>query len=278
MGNPISRTAYYTLGVRAWDAGQPRPLCGDTLADTLMNVEAQQLWEEFKSFHRANPSNAMRHAIIDEHVRQELATAPDDLVVVIGSGFDTRPFRLSGGRWVEVDEPGILAYKESRLPAESAPNPLTRIPIEFEHESLADKLAGVAGAERAQVIIEGVLMYLTDDQRKSLLATIRQVFPVHIIYCDLMRRSFFEKYTRDIHERIVGIGASFQDLSNQPEGVFIEAGYAVTARTSIPLRTAEQGAVDIPAFAVRWLLGTLRNGYCVWRFESDSTHDARPRP
>jgi methyltransferase (TIGR00027 family) len=267
MANPISRTAYYTLGVRAWDAGQAQPLCGDAFARTLMNDDAEALWAEFRHFARANPSNAMRHAIIDEQLRTELAEAPDTRIVVIGSGFDTRPFRLAGGAWVEVDEPELLSYKESRLPVASAPNPLTRLAIDFEHESLADKLAAFAGAARTCVVLEGVLMYLTHAQRAALIETLGSLFPRHVLYCDLMRQSFFEKYGRDIHERIVGLGTTFRDLSDEPERIFMDAGYTMKERTSIPLRTAERQGDRMTGFLVRWLLGTLRDGYCVVRFE-----------
>ena len=103
MQNPISRTAYYTLAVRNWDAAQPRPMCGDSLARSFMNPEAEGVWQQFKRYHRANASNAARHAIIDEHLSTVLEARPQARVIIIGAGFDTRAFRLKGGRWIEVD-------------------------------------------------------------------------------------------------------------------------------------------------------------------------------
>lgn len=264
--NPISRTAYYTLAVRNWDAAQPRPMCGDSLAASFMNQEAQGVWEQFKRYHRANASNAARHAIIDEHLSTVLQARPQAPVIVIGAGFDTRAFRLKGGHWIEVDEPAILTYKESRLPAARSPNRLTRVPITFSRESLAERLAPFAGWEAPHVIIEGVLMYLTQSQREELIATLRKLFPNHVVYCDLMRKSFFEKYSRDVHEQIVGMGATFSDINETPEKLFTDAGYRKLACTSIPLRAAQSGSLDIPAFLVKWMLGTLRNGYCIWKF------------
>ena len=275
--NPISRTAYYTLAVRNWDAAQPRPMCGDSLAASFMNQEAHGVWEQFKGYHRANASNAARHAIIDEHLSTVLEARPQAPVIVIGAGFDTRPYRLKGGRWIEVDEPAILTYKESRLPAARAPNRLTRVPIAFSRESLAERLAPFAGQESAHVIIEGVLMYLSQTQREELIATLRKLFPGHFVYCDLMRKSFFEKYSRDVHEQIVGLGATFSDISEKPEKLFTDAGYRTLACTSIPLRAAQSGSLDIPAFVVKWMLGRLRNGYCIWKF-GPAKAEARPTP
>jgi methyltransferase (TIGR00027 family) len=236
MQNPISRTAYYTLGVRAWDALQPKPLCGDWVASAFMNAEAESIWEQFQHFKRPNASNAARHNIIDEHLSTDLAANPAARVVLIGAGFDTRAFRLKGGEWIEIDEPAIITYKEARLSALSAPNALTRVPIDFSRDSLVDRLAAFAGPVPTHVVIEGVLMYLTQVQRRELLEALRHLFPRHVIYCDLMRQSFFQRYAGDLHQKFVAMGASFTDLSETPERLFTDAGYRPLACTSIPLR------------------------------------------
>jgi methyltransferase (TIGR00027 family) len=278
MQNPISRTAYYTLGVRAWDATQPKPMCGDLFAAAFMNAEAENVWEQFKDdFPRPNASNAARHAIIDEHLRSELEADPKARVVVIGAGFDTRAFRLKGGNWIEVDEPEIISYKEARLPAASAPNPLTRVSVSFAHDSLNDRLAAHAGPEPTHVIIEGVLMYLTQAQRRELLATLRNLFPRHVVYCDLMRKSFFDRYARDLHQKFVAMGTTFTELSKKPERLFTEAGYRPLGWTSIPLRAAEMPGFGIPPFAVRWFLRTLRRGFSVWKFRANIDAARSPR-
>lgn len=266
MANPISRTAYYTLAVRAWDAALPKPVCGDTYASLFMDDEAQEVWREFKDQFRPNVSNASRHAIIDRQVQTALNANPASAVVIIGAGFDTRAFRLKGGRWIEIDEAPIINRKESKLPASTAPNQLTRLPIDFAHESLLEKLAPYAGTGTTHVVIEGVFMYITQKQRLSLLEVLQQTFPKHIIYCDLMRKSFFERYSKPVHEKIVRLGARFTDLHEQPENIFFENGYELSSCTSIPLFAAKHANLDIPAFVVRFFLKTLRNGYCLWQF------------
>jgi hypothetical protein len=78
-----------------------------------------------------------------------------------------------------------------------------------------------------------------------------------------MRKSFFEKYSRDIHEKIVGMGATFTDMEETPERLFTENGYATVAITSVPLYAVERANIGIPAFAIRYFLGTLRKGYVI---------------
>jgi methyltransferase (TIGR00027 family) len=268
MANPISRTAYYTLGVRAADAASTNPICGDTFAARFMNDDAKQVWEEFKTFTSPNVSNAGRHAMIDEHLGRELARDPGATVVIIGAGFDTRAFRLSGGRWFEFDEPEILNYKESRLPAAQAPNPLTRVPVDFARESIADKLAVAGTPANVHVVIEGVFMYLDHAQRRQLLDALAARFPAHTVYCDLMRKRFFEKYSRGLHEKIVGMGTRFKDMVEEPERLFTERGYQTVALDSVPLYCVERKDFGVPAFLVKYVMRTLRNGYLIGAFRA----------
>ncbi len=261
MANPISRTAYYTLAVRAADAATRRPLCGDTFAHHFMNDEAHRVWDEFKGFHAANVSNAARHRLIDDHLRRVLAADADATIVVIGAGFDTRAFRLTGGRWFEFDEPEILTYKERRLPAATAPNALRRVAVDFSRDALADKLLVIGEASKVHLVVEGVLMYLTREQKAGLARTLATRFAHHRLYCDLMRKTFFERYGRAIHERILGLGATFTDVVDQPAGLFLEAGYDLVESASIAVAAAAGRGSWAAAWIVRQFMPAVRDGY-----------------
>jgi methyltransferase (TIGR00027 family) len=255
------------LGVRAWDASLTKPVCGDSYAHIFMDEEAKKVWHEFQDQLRPNSSNAARHAIIDQQVQEALTADPTSKVVVVGAGFDSRAFRLKGGQWIEVDEPQIINVKELKLPPSKSQNKLTRIPIDFGKESLSDKLEPHRTEQLTHVIIEGVLMYLNDDKRLGLLKILQSNFPRHIVYCDLMRRSFFERYSKPIHAKIVGLGATFTELKEQPENIFLENGYKQLSSVSIPEYASKYGKLDIPRFMVKYFLKTLRRGYLVNRFE-----------
>ncbi|MCY1041496.1 class I SAM-dependent methyltransferase [Corallococcus sp. bb12-1] len=267
MANAVSKTAYYTLGCRVADAQRPRPLCGDTFAARFMNDEARQVWERFQSFTQPNASNAARHQIIDTLVQEELDKEPQARVVVLGAGFDTRAYRLRGGRWLEVDDASIITQKDASLPAAEAKNPLERIAIDFATESLAARLAPYRDSRRTHVILEGVLMYLTQAQRRDMLAVLRDVFPQHVVYCDLMRATFQTRFSRALYAVLSDMGAFFHDMTDTPEAVFLEAGYKPASATSVPLRSAELTGQRVPAFLIRHLARPVRDGYRIWKFE-----------
>jgi methyltransferase (TIGR00027 family) len=266
MANAISKTAYYTLGTRVADAASRRPICGDSYASRFVDEEATRIWERFKGFRNPNAGNASRHRIIDELVQAELSQQPQARVVVIGAGFDTRAYRLDGGRWLEVDEPVIIEHKNTRLPVTEARNPLERIAIEFGTESLVTRLAPFREAQRTHLIIEGVFMYLSHAQRRQLLGALRELFPSHALYCDLMTKTFNETFGRKLHDEIVSLGTSFQDMMDEPQALFSSEGYRTVSSTSITLHAAERGALSVPAFLVRMRRSALE-GYRIWKFE-----------
>src|SRR5262245_54626447 len=109
MTNPVSKTAWYCCGVRAQDATRSRPLLNDRYAARFMAGEGERVFARFADMKFPNRSNVVRHLVIDDWLREALARDSEQLVVLIGCGFDARAYRLGGGRWLEVDEPPLIA-------------------------------------------------------------------------------------------------------------------------------------------------------------------------
>src|SRR5215207_11145099 len=185
---PISKTAFYCCGVRMQDAASANPVCGDVYAKEFMNEDGLRVLEAFRDETSPNATNVVRHRIIDDFLRRELAADPGLCVVTIGAGFDSRPYRLTGGRWIELDEPQIIAYKNERLPIDRSDNALERIPVDFSADSLEEKLSAFGDCRRTVVVIEGVFVYLDEEEITRLFATLRRVFPKHRLICDLVSR------------------------------------------------------------------------------------------
>ena len=265
---PISKTAFYCAGIRMQDAELAKPVCGDVYARTFMNEDGLRILEKFKDETRPNASNVARHRIIDDILRAELAANPDLCVVIIGAGFDSRAYRLDGGTWVELDEPQVIAYKDERLPVEQSKNKLQRIAIDFATDSLEEKLSSFADRSRVVVVIEGVFMYLEQETIARLLQTLHRLFPQHKLVCDLMNRSFFEKYGRTIHEKLTGMGASFKFTADKPEEVFVQNGYRRVAVFSIVEKSMEFQSNKIAQFMLKTVFRTLARGYAIYVFEA----------
>ncbi len=263
---PITSTAFYCCGTRMQDADSVKPVCNDTYARIFMNEYGLNIFEAFKEFKYPNASNVTRHRIIDDILRRELKVDPNIQIILIGSGFDTRPFRLVGGIWVELDEPQILNYKNERLPATNCKNPLKRIPIDFSNESLEEKLISFPSQLRTIIILEGVLMYLGYQTIEHLLNTLISKFPSHQFICDLMKKEFFEKHSYKLHKKIEALGTSFI-TSEQPDEVFLEKGYSALEIISIIGKASEFGNIRIPLFLLKSFFRSLYSGYSIYLFE-----------
>lgn len=258
---PVSLTAYYCTGVRMEDATRWWPICGDHYARLFMNERGLKVHQKFRNFRYASLINAWRHRFIDDWLRGRLCGRRGQTVLLIGAGFDSRAWRLKGGRWIEVDEPALMQYKEERLPAVQCPNSLTRLSIEFDRQSLADLLTPHRTGDEIVIVIEGVLMYLPRAAIHALLDTLQDLFPRHRLWCDLMTRSFFRKYAAPMYQILQDMGARFQDVieMENPESLFLSHHYHARRRRSI------SGQL-LPAF-LSWLPITLNRGYNVWDFE-----------
>lgn len=267
--DPIAKTAYYCCGVRMLDAQGAKPICGDHLAERFMDAEARALFKRFEDLPAPNASNAARHRIIDDLLRGRLAAQPQLRVLLLGAGFDTRAFRLSGGEWLEVDQPSVIALKNEILPAASAPNPLQRMEMDFGTENLQDKLASWCDpAVPTVVVMEGVSMYLSPGPLGITLKALQRVLPRHTLICDLMTRKFASRYSAKLRERIVELGGSFAELMDDPGSFVAAQGYRRAGDFSIPGRAAEHGSLPIPSWLLNTLLRSVRDGYRVYVFES----------
>ena len=268
--NPVSKTAYYCCGLRAADAACEKPICGDTFARLFMNAEAESVFARFKRFEHANAQNVARFRIIDDILRERLRSSPDLLIVLLGAGFDTRAFRLAGGRWVELDEPALIAAKEAALPASRAKNSLERVPISFATESLADKLAPWAGERGVVVVLEGVATYLTRKELRSTLDALHRALPGHVLICDLMRAGMVRGYGGPMRREFESLGARYGEFMRRPEPFFAAAGYRLVERVRVLDRACELGAMRIPYLLRATLLRGLREGFVICQFAAEA--------
>jgi len=252
------------------DAMSPRPLVNDQYAKTLMGDDGLIYWEDFKHYSRPNGSNIARCFLIDGWIKKQLELNPQSNIILIGAGLDSRAYRLSGGNWVELDEPGIIEYKNEKLPTSQCKNSLQRIAIDFEHEPLAKKLQPFSHLTNVVFVIEGVLMYLTQEQRKALIFTLTALFPKHVLLCDLMNQRFFNRLTRNnLHVTLMKYGAQFKEMQENPELLLTDAGYRMEQKKSNVITASDFGLINLPVILVKLLMKNLLMGYSSYQFRFD---------
>ena len=117
----------------------------------------------------------VRTAVMDEVILQAIERDGVGTVLNLAAGLDTRPYRLalpSTLRWVEVDFPDVVAYKEEELAGERPACALERVGIDLTDVPRRRALFGrIGSAERPVLVVsEGLLIYLTRDQVGALAA------------------------------------------------------------------------------------------------------------
>ena len=98
-----------------------------------------------------------------------------DRVLNLAAGLDTRPYRLDlppDFTWIEADLPELLAEKEQALADETPRCRLTRHAVDLADSAARDAFLNeeLAGAQKALVLTEGLLMYLEDSDVRALSA------------------------------------------------------------------------------------------------------------
>lgn len=170
----ISDTARWVATYRAQETERPDAIFRDPFARRLAGDRGEQIARLMPLGSDSAWSMVTRTYLIDEFVKAELQDGPD-LVINLAAGLDSRPYRMQlppSLRWVEVDLPEILDYKEDVLRDEKPVCKLERIRLDLSdlngRRALFADLA--RRAKRALIITEGLMIYLTPQAVSELAA------------------------------------------------------------------------------------------------------------
>src|SRR4051794_40339219 len=186
-GSP-SRTAILTATHRAahFLLDQP-PILNDSLARAFAGFASdEELLSSLDRFAFPDfPSHRALFALRSRYTEDELAaavrTAGVSQYVILGAGLDSFAHRCSDDmrslRIYEIDHPSSQAWKRARLTElgiVSPPSLLHYIPVDFERETLAQRLSagGIDRGAKAFFSWLGVTQYLTKD---AVLSTLREI-------------------------------------------------------------------------------------------------------
>lgn len=123
----------------------------------------------------------LRKRWIEEAVRASLAEGCEQ-VVVLGAGFDTLAIRLCAdfprARFIEIDHPATQKCKRLAVERGGSAGNLHFIAADLARDRLQDALsAGTAfrPEARSTFVIEGLFMYLTDDEVAALFVALSEL-------------------------------------------------------------------------------------------------------
>ena len=168
----ISDTALWVAVHRAAESKRKDALFRDPYAERLAGDRGREIVRRLEHGSSSAWSIVTRTAVLDELIMDAVRDGAD-MVVNLAAGLDTRPYRLPlfpGIRWIEVDFPEMIVYKETNL-ADALPRcALERIALDLTDRAARQRLFARLTEEsrRILVITEGLLIYLTADEVAAL--------------------------------------------------------------------------------------------------------------
>src|SRR6266487_4102119 len=163
----ISDTARWVAVYRARESERSDAVFRDPYARALAGERGEQIANALPIAQENAWAWTTRTYLFDRHVSQQIA-AGADMVVNLAAGLDARPYRMElppALRWVEVDLPEILDYKEQVLAGASPRCALERVRLDLTNEDARRGLFArlARGGNKIVVLTEGLLIYLMPD-------------------------------------------------------------------------------------------------------------------
>jgi len=169
----VSDTAFMTAAYRALETERTNALFRDPLAAKLAGEKGKKILDNLpKQAFIGGWTVVIRTCIIDEFLRRAISQGVDT-ILNLGAGLDTRPYRMdlpASLRWIEVDYPHVVEFKERWLASDTPRCILERIVLDLADADaravLLEKVS--ATSNNILVLTEGVIPYLSEAAVASL--------------------------------------------------------------------------------------------------------------
>jgi len=163
----VSDTARWVAYFRARETERPDGLFHDPLAARLAGERGFEIANTLPEGNKHEWAWVARTYLFDRFLDREIEQGAD-LVLNLAAGLDARPYRMqlpSTLRWVEVDFPEIISYKNGILDGETPRCNLRRIALDLSDlDARRHLFAELDGqAKRIVVLTEGLLIYFTSE-------------------------------------------------------------------------------------------------------------------
>ena len=239
----ISDTARWIAAHRARETRRPDAVFRDPLAEKLAGERGFQIADAMSLGKDMTWPYVARTYLIDRFVEQEVSRGAE-LVVNLAAGLDTRPYRMNLParlRWVEVDLPEILQFKEDVLRDEKPACSLERLRLDLSDGPQRRKLFADLGRQTKQALIisEGLLVYLTSDEVTALACDLAVQSSFQRWIVDLASPGLLAMLQKQIGAKLTGSGASLKFAPVQGPFFFKNCGWAPADVQSV-LKTARR--------------------------------------
>jgi methyltransferase (TIGR00027 family) len=168
----VSDTARWVAYFRALETQRPDALFRDPYAQLLAGEHGFHLANTLPDGNKHEWAWVARTYLFDQFLAKAIADGAD-LVVNLAAGLDARPYRMNLPaklKWVEVDLPDIVTYKERVLANEKPRCGLERVALDLSDGPARRELFATLNAQATKVVVasEGLLIYFVAEDVAAL--------------------------------------------------------------------------------------------------------------
>jgi len=237
----ISDTARWAAVYRARETERKNPLFRDPFARRLAGERGEQIANATPFHEKHSWSWVTRTYLFDSIIREQVAQGAD-MVVNLAAGLDARPYRMQlppSLKWIEVDLPEILAYKDELLKAEKPICMLERVPVDLSDAEIRRSLLSRLASEATKVLVitEGLLVYLRAEEVSALAEDLKRFPALQRWVLDIGSPGLLRMVQKHTHQQF---GSEVPRLQFAPEdgpAFFVRYGWNAIEVQSI-LKTA----------------------------------------
>lgn len=239
----ISDTARWVAIFRAEESERPDAVFHDPFARRLAGAKGEQIANAI-TFSRQNSwSFVSRTYHFDEFVRQHVEQGYD-MIINLAAGLDARAYRMQLPKtlkWIDVDLPGMINYKNEILKNEKPKCEYRAIALDLADRKARLELFHQLNNEckKAFIVTEGLIIYLTTEQAAELATDLSSQKHFRRWAFDLVSPALLEIILKEMQPALKGSGAVFQFAPENGEAFFEKYGWkSVESRSK--LKTADK--------------------------------------
>jgi methyltransferase (TIGR00027 family) len=169
----VSDTALMVAACRAVETRRADGLVRDPFAERLAGPRGDAILHGITGWKLMCFGIGVRTRFLDDLIMETIGRESIEVVLSVGAGLDTRPWRLElppGLRWIEADFPEMLSYKTLAMAAEEPKCRLERMAADVTSQVQREALFAAAAGLPTLMITEGLLMYLAGAAVEALAA------------------------------------------------------------------------------------------------------------
>lgn len=183
----VPETMLQTLFARAKESKGRGAVCDRKAEELLSKIDYDfTLADKDKAMHSGVIA---RTIMLDRLTKEYLSKNPDSTVVNLACGLDTRCYRIKNySHWYNLDLPETIEVRQKLLPENGKISQIAMSATDDWSKEVTVK------DKKALIIIEGLTMYLTDAEVKSIFDVISKRFEKATVFAEIMNPMVVKRF------------------------------------------------------------------------------------